>query len=126
MKNNILKYFEYEKNNLDTNEGDFLRILNKIETKESFVVKSPIKNTFPKNYAFKIKSEYLGWGFGFVGLSMAAFMFFVNTQIQNNNVAQVATISKKDVQDLRSKSKQTIDIINNISSFDNLNKETTQ
>jgi hypothetical protein len=121
MKNNLLKYFEYEKNNLEIKEGDFLRILNKIELveKDSFVTSAfsfDIRNLFEKVNG----REIFAFSFGTAGFALAAFMFFINTQNQNSNVAQVATISQEQIQDLRNKSEQTIDAIDKINSFDNL------
>ncbi len=124
MKNNLLKYFEYEKNNLDINEGDFLRILNKIELSEKKSFANTAFSFDIRNLFEKVNGrEIFAWSFGGASFALAAFMFFINTQIQNNNVAQVATISKQEVADLKNKSKQALDMIDGIESFDNLTKE---
>lgn len=110
--NNLKQYFEYEKNNLDVSEGDFLRILNSVDTRKvnygSFVKEN------------RTKSEYFGWAFGFAGLSLAAFMFFIAPK---TDTATVATITKADVQSLREKNRQAVQLIDSISSFDNINNQ---
>lgn len=104
---NLKQYFEYEKNNLDINEGDFLRILNNIDTR-----KSNYGHVINKT---KVKSEYFAWAFGFAGLSIAAFMFMIKTNIET---PIVAIISKQEIETLRAKSQKTVEVINSINSFE--------
>ena len=108
--NTLKQYFEYEKNNLDINEGDFLRVLNNIDTRKPNYGVITSKNI--------IRSEYFGWSFGFIGLSLAAFMFFVTPK---QDIATVATISKQDVETLREKSQKTVQVIDSIESFNTNN-----
>ena len=112
--NNLKQYFEYEKNNLDIDEGDFLRLLNNIDTRKPNYGVITSKN--------RIRSEYFGWSFGFIGLSLAAFMFFITP---DQNASTVAVISKQDVETLREKSQKTVKVIDSIESF-NTNNFTTE
>lgn len=100
----IKEYLEYEKNNVQPNEDDFFGVLNKIEIKEA-----------PKNKNF-VKSPFWGWSFGLVGVSMAAFMFFFGPAEQNPN--QVAIIQKEEIESIKQKTQNTVDIIDSINSFD--------
>ncbi len=112
---NIKQYFEYEKNNLDPSEGDFLCILNNIDTRKISYGVSINKNINGVGPKYK---EYFGWAFGVAGFSLAAFMFFVNSNISNNNSPAVATISKQDIETLKEKSKRTVIMIDSINSFE--------
>ncbi len=76
MKNDLIKYLEYEKSGLNVNEEDFLRILNKMEA-------LPTPTPSP-SFVYRLKSPLFAWGFGFSGMVAALFMFIL-TDVDNVN-----------------------------------------
>lgn len=114
--NNLQKYFEYEKDNLNLcSQDDFLRVLNNIETKKG---NKTLNNNKEVNF---IKSPFVGWSIGFVGLSLAVYTFFFIPS--NTQISPVAVISPNDVATLKEKSQKTVEIINSINSFESLKEE---
>lgn len=106
--NNLNRYFEYEKDNLENGRADFSRVLNNIDTRKvSYGVVSG---------GSSVRSQYFGWAFGFAGFSVAAFIFFLTPTTQTPTVA---TISAEEVQTLRDKSMKALETVNSINSFDN-------
>ena len=116
---NLNQYFNKTKIESSPREADFNILLNKIE--------AGIKNNFYINtnsYAEKVKSPFFAWSFGFSGFAVAALMFFINTQAQNTNIAQVSVATPTEIKDLRQKSTETLKVIDSMKSFDNISNIT--
>ena len=109
------EYLEYEKNNLEPKEDAFLDILNKMDTHEKHE-RTDLVCEQNSNRSL-IKSPFLGWSFGFVGISLASLMFFFYSNNPQATTPQVAVIKKEDVETLRQKTENTVKLIDSIDSF---------
>jgi hypothetical protein len=121
MKNDLIKYLEYEKNTLNVNEEDFLCILNKIELVRPVAV--------PSNFTKMLKSPVYAWSFGFSGV-IAAMMMFILTDITNDSVnkTQLGNIVAynqitEPSNTLSSEKAKAIKVIDSIDSFANNSTE---
>lgn len=117
---NIIQHFNKIKIESSPRESDFSMLLSQLNTK------TELKNNFYTNtnyYTEKVKSPFFAWSFGFAGFSMAAFMFFFNT----NNSTQVENLALSDtvlsssnnltVEKRNKPVTETINLIDSMSSF---------
>jgi hypothetical protein len=124
MKVKLQDYLEYEKKSLNPSKEIFWRTLNSLEIKH---ISKEVNNPIYIQNQNKVKSPYFAWSFGFASLSLAMFMVFLNikNQTELTNYSKLASNTNQQSTETNTKATldSTINLINDMNSFENLNVE---